>query len=202
MSEPGGKWRERGDQTRHFKSDFDFVLRLYDKQGYEVRIGDVDFAAVVFVYSPVYSFVASRKKGRFRNCFVEPDGRIHIVAKNHGLQPGMVRCELAAEFPDGIYPDGIRREYFSGPTGITLTDDDIGFCGDTLEGKLNLPTLVADIPVLGHIELVSDRAVYRVPVTGEAATREELPDDVPAVGYGYYGYQDGSDFFTIGEWDV
>lgn len=107
----------------YYKSDFDFILQVFDKTGKEVFVGDMDFIASFRTFSLTQPFVASRERGQLSNCFIEPDGRIHVVAKDHGLPPGQLKCELLVRIPDSIYPDGMRKDFTPGPVGICLTED-------------------------------------------------------------------------------
>lgn len=107
----------------YYKSDFDFILQVFDKTGKEVFVGDMDFIASFRTFSLTRPFVASRERGQLSNCFIEPDGRIHVVAKDHGLPPGQLKCELLVRIPDSIYPDGMRKDFTPGPVGICLTED-------------------------------------------------------------------------------
>lgn len=107
----------------YYKSDFDFILQVFDKTGKEVFVGDMDFIASFRTFSLTRPFVAYRERGQLSNCFIEPDGRIHVVAKDHGLLPGQLKCELLVRIPDSIYPDGMRKDFTPGPVGICLTED-------------------------------------------------------------------------------
>lgn len=118
------------DTPVYYKSDFDFVLQFFDRTGNEVFVGEMDFIASFRTFPLTRPFVASRERGQLRNCFIEPDGRIHVVAKDHGLPPGQLRCELLVRTPDSIYPDGMRKDFTPGPVGICLTKD---------EGELAMP---------------------------------------------------------------
>lgn len=193
-----------------YKNDFTCPIRLLDRDGAEVVVGDRDFTAVFHtglrkhppaLGLPGARYTASRVGGRLENCTVGDDGRITAVFDNHGLPPGPLHCELAVLTPDDQFPDGNRRAVFRGYLGVMLSVNP----GDTsgIDSVLHLKYAQGVVDVLGHIELVSDRAVYRVPVTGEAATREELPDDVPAVGYGCYGYgyYGSNQPIGLGVWD-
>ncbi len=191
-----------------YKNDFTCPIRLLDRDGAEVVVGDRDFTAVFHTGlrkrppapgQPGSRYTASRVGGRLENCTVGDDGRITAVFDNHGLPPGPLHCELAVLTPDDQFPDGNRRAVFRGYLGVMLSVNP----GDTGEADCTLHLKYAQgvVDVLGHIELVSDRAVYRVPVTGEAATREELP--ALSYGYGYYGYGNyGSNQpIGLGVWD-
>ena len=183
------------------KSDFSMLLRLFARQAgrgepVELPFPDHDWKAVFHTGDWAFkTYTASCIGGECVNC-VNDGGRIRVGFNDHRLSPGVLRVEFTAYLPDGGYPDGDERVVTPGPLGVTLVRE-AAPCPSLVEAELMLPHILAEVPVLGHVEFVTDKAVYRVPVTREAATREELP----AQPYGY-GYQDGSDFFTIGEWDV
>ncbi len=185
----------------NFKSDFTLILHLFacDLEGggekTEIDFPDYDWKAIFYTTQKANAYTASCVGGECVNC-VNDGGRIRVVFNDHRLSPGVLRVEFTAYLPDEGYPDGDERVVTPGPLGVTLVRE-AAPCPSLVEAELMLPHILAEVPVLGHVEFVTDKAVYRVPVTREAATREELP----ALSYGY-GYQDGGDFFTIGEWGV
>ena len=103
----------------NYESDFDFML-WFVREGADGEperfFPDYDFTGVL---SSGRRFVFSRKGGRYVNCRREGDG-LRVVCDNHGLAPGGVWLKVVAELPDGIYPDGFRREVSDGPAGIEL----------------------------------------------------------------------------------
>lgn len=103
----------------NYESDFDFML-WFVREGADGEperfFPDYDFTGVL---SSGRRFVFSRKGGRYVNCRREGDG-LRVVCDNHGMAPGGVWLKLVAELPDGIYPDGFRREVSNAPSGIEL----------------------------------------------------------------------------------
>lgn len=103
----------------NYESDFDFML-WFVREGADGEperfFPDYDFTGVL---SSGRRFLFSRKGGRYVNCRREGDG-LRVVCDNHGLAPGGVWLKVVAELPDGIYPDGFRREVSDGPAGIEL----------------------------------------------------------------------------------
>lgn len=103
----------------NYESDFDFML-WFVREGPDGEperfFPDYDFTGVL---SSGRRFVFSRKGGRYVNCRREGDS-LRVVCDNHGLAPGGVWLKVVAELPDGIYPDGFRREVSDGPAGIEL----------------------------------------------------------------------------------
>jgi len=65
-----------------------------------------------------------------------------VVFDNHRLTKGRLRCDLTAELPNAVYPDGSRREVLPQPVGIELVSDagDCGCVGET-EVELTLPAV-------------------------------------------------------------
>ncbi len=103
----------------NYESDFDFML-WFVREGPDGEperfFPDYDFTGVL---SSGRRFLFSRKGGRYVNCRREGDG-LRVVCDNHGMAPGGVWLKVVAELPDGIYPDGFRREVSNAPSGIEL----------------------------------------------------------------------------------
>jgi len=129
------------------KSDFDFILKLFcgcAKDGGEPQeIGwpGFDWTARFWTWSPANAYTVSCIGGVCTNCFND-NGRIHAVFDNHRLSPGKLHCELSADIPASIYPDGKRREVLPQPVGIELVSGagDCGCVGET-EVELTLPAV-------------------------------------------------------------
>ncbi len=129
------------------KSDFDFILKLFcgcAKDGGEPQeIGwpGFDWTARFWTWSPANAYTVSCIGGVCTNCFND-NGRIHVVFDNHRLTKGRLRCDLTAELPNAVYPDGSRREVLPQPVGIELVSDagDCGCVGET-EVELTLPAV-------------------------------------------------------------
>ena len=129
------------------KSDFDFILKLFcgcAKEGGEPQeIGwpEFDWTARFWTWSPANAYTVSCIGGVCTNCFND-NGRIHAVFDNHRLSPGKLHCELSADIPASIYPDGRRREVLPQPVGIELVSGagDCGCVGET-EVELTLPAV-------------------------------------------------------------
>ena len=191
----------------YFKDDFKCPLRLLDRKGAEVVVGGLDFTAVFYIPSGMGfpsvlhaaggRYTASRRGVVTENCELAGDGRITVVFDNHGLLPGRVWCELTLLHPDASYPDGTRKEVFTGPAGVILTTEPAAPAGHA-DGCLRLDYVQGAVPVLGFVELETEAATYLLPLCGREAERRELParDD----GYYYYG---GADYGEgIGVWDI
>lgn len=198
-------------RKEYYKNDFTCPLRLLDRDGAEVLVGGHDFTAVFVTGSPAAfhpavrrqtsRYEASRVGGREVNCEVGTDGRVTAVFDNHRLPPGLLQCELTVLVPDGTYPDGTRRDVFTGPVGVLLSLEQVRGGGDP-DGCLRLAYAQGVMPVLSHVELVTDKAIYRIPVTGEAVTREEFPPEPSGYGAYYgYGYYGANQPIGLGVWD-
>lgn len=103
----------------NFKSDFDFILRLIDGLGKDIGFPQWDWEARFWTATPSYGFTASSIGGVQTNCY-DDNGRVHIVANRHGLQPGELKCEFRVAYPNGAYPDGSREVVSPEKLGIVL----------------------------------------------------------------------------------
>lgn len=112
----------------NYQSDFDFILHLYPtKEDAELKQNELpfptyDFTISLYTTSKANSYIVSKKGDKLKNCFND-EGRLHIVCDSHGLNCGKLEAEFIAELPDGMYPDGTRREVFTCPTNIRLIRD-------------------------------------------------------------------------------
>lgn len=142
-------------RKEYYKNDFTCPLRLLDRDGAEVLVGGHDFTAVFVTGSPAAfhpavgrqtsRYEASRVGGREVNCKVGPDGRVTAVFDNHRLPPGLLQCELTVLVPDGTYPDGTRRDVFTGPVGVLLSLEQVRGGGDP-DGFLRLAYAQGVVP--------------------------------------------------------
>lgn len=92
----------------NYKNDFDFILTLRDSDGLELGFPDFDFVATFWTSMKFNTFIVSSIGGVLTNCYND-GGKIHVVAKDHKLPPGELKVSFDAKFPDGVYPDGIKR---------------------------------------------------------------------------------------------
>lgn len=142
-------------RKEYYKNDFACPLRLLDRDGAEVLVGGHDFTAVFVTGSPAAfhpavgrqtsRYEASRVGGREVNCKVGTDGRVTAVFDNHRLPPGLLQCELTVLVPDGTYPDGTRRDVFTGPVGVLLSLEQVRGGGDP-DGFLRLAYAQGVVP--------------------------------------------------------
>lgn len=140
----------------YYKRDFSCILRLFacsvDGDGRkEIGFPDYDWVARFHTWWDAESYTASCIGGKCVNCFND-GGRIRVVFDNHRLSPGELRVEFTALLPDGAYPDGDERVVVPAPLGIVLTRE-AAPCPSAVEAQLMLPYILAEVPVLGHVEL-------------------------------------------------
>lgn len=192
----------------NFKDDFNAILHVFacgkgSDGSRRVELGwpQWDWKARFWTSIPVNYYEASCIDGVCKNCFND-NGLIRIVFNNHRLSAGDLKVEFTAYIPDDIYPDGDEIHVVPGDSGIKLVRGR-GECPSDIEMALLLPALKgekgdkgADAVVCGHIEVETDRGIYRIPVASQEVTFTET--DAPGTCYGYYG----DDNFCIGEWDT
>lgn len=93
----------------NYKSDFDFILTLYGENGESIGFPTYDWEAYIYTAgSKAYKYKASCRGGECVNCFND-NGKIHIVANNHGLSVGVLRVDFISYLPNSLYPDGTER---------------------------------------------------------------------------------------------
>ncbi|MDE5645380.1 MAG: hypothetical protein K2I45_07025, partial [Muribaculaceae bacterium] len=132
------------EETRRVNhmSDFDAILRLTDCRGNDIGWPECDWRARFWSASKSNAYEASCIGGECRNCFND-GGRIHVVFKDHRMGVGTLQCRLTLDLPDGIYPDGIRRDVSPAPLGVELVNG-AGDCPTTAEIEMLLPFIKGD----------------------------------------------------------
>lgn len=114
----------------NYKSDFDFILTLYGENGESIGFPTYDWEAYIYTAgSKAYKYKASCRGGECVNCFND-NGKIHIVANNHGLSVGVLRVDFISYLPNSLYPDGTERVVQPIDTNIELVQG----AGDGAEG--------------------------------------------------------------------
>lgn len=110
-------------KTIDYRSDFSFLLEITDKKGNVLPLRDLDFEGHAYTaLKPGFAF--RRKGGKAVHCMMRGD-KVLVVCDAHRLHPGTVKVELRVEYPDDLYPDGIRTEVHCFDTDIRLA----GGCG-------------------------------------------------------------------------
>ena len=125
----------------NYKSDFDFLLRLYDCRGLELGWPDYDWECRFWTTQKANAFVASCRGGECRNCFND-GGVIHVVCDNHRLGAGVLEAEFTALLPDAMYGDGNERVVVPARTKIELVRG--AACPEAFDVELTLPLLKGD----------------------------------------------------------
>lgn len=90
------------------KSDFDFILRLYDADHEVIGMPEYDWEAQLYTSSRLNAFIVSSKDGVLTNCWNDNDS-IHVVCDNHGLSPGQLFIEFTGYLPNDQYEDGTQK---------------------------------------------------------------------------------------------
>lgn len=125
-----GKLAEIMVKNINCKSDFDFILTLYGENGESIGFPTYDWEAYIYTaVSKAYKYKASCHGGECVNCFND-NGKIHIVANNHGLSVGVLRVDFISYLPNSLYPDGTERVVQPIDTDIELVQG----AGDGAEG--------------------------------------------------------------------
>lgn len=126
----------------YYKSDFKFVLHLFDATGAEIFGPQFDWRARF--YTGAKSFVAQCIGGVCTNCYVDDEGAVHIVANSHGLAPGELLCEFRAFIDSERFPDGTEDVIHAAPIGIVLTMSHCD-CPRELSATVQLPAYVRNL---------------------------------------------------------
>lgn len=129
-------------QKKNVKSDFVLRMRLRDCRGELIGWPDFDWRAKFRTDSPRGCYVAQCVGGVPTRCF-EDRGEICVVFHRHGLMSGQLRVEFDALHPDGVMPDGLRREVTPDPLDVYLTYEK-GDCATEIEVELALPLIKGD----------------------------------------------------------
>lgn len=105
---------------KYFKDDFDFILSIVDKYGFDIGWPDFNWSARFWTSSKANAFVVSSIDGECRHCFPD-DGRIHVVFDNHGLSFGDLFYELTLSIPSEKYADQSKDLHLTGKLPVRLT---------------------------------------------------------------------------------
>lgn len=149
----------------NYQSDFDFLYTPIDCRGETVMFpaAGVDWRVEFRTRDHCRTFTVSCVGGSCTNCFND-NGRIHVVAKDHGLSPGRLVGTMTLLNPNRTYPGGIQRIVDRQPVGIELVTgsacyDDPSPSADVVipivavDGRQPLPFwfgVVGDNPAPGH----------------------------------------------------
>ena len=153
------------DMKINYQSDFDFLYTPIDCRGETVMFPapGVDWRVEFHTRDHCRTFTVSCVGGSCTNCFND-NGRIHVVAKDHGLSPGRLVGTMTLLNPNRTYPGGIQRIVDRQLVGIELVNgsacyDDPSPSADVVipivavDGRQPLPFrfgVVGDNPAPGH----------------------------------------------------
>lgn len=121
---------------RNYKSDLDFVLRLYDCKGEEVGFPEYDWRARLWTTEKGNAVTIGCEGGVCRNCF-DDGGSVHVVLDGHGLGPGRLHMEFTAFLADGMYADGDERVVSPMELDVWLVREAV--CPTSAEVEAQLP---------------------------------------------------------------
>ncbi|MBD5294897.1 MAG: hypothetical protein HDS25_01070 [Bacteroides sp.] len=190
--------------TIYYKESFPLAIDMVNPCGVATGVPDFDFE--IRLISGNSEFWAGRRNGELFNCHKESDERLIVLVANHDLMPCRdLMCEIYYYLPDDANMQGeirvLVRRY---PTGVKLTEQKCS-CASVPSFRALLPYIKgedgipgrdgsdAGISIVGFMEFVTDRDIYRVPVLKVADTEPEAADY-------YYYYSSG--YIRIGDWDI
>lgn len=157
------------------RSGFDFALELETHDGELVAFPPWDFTLALYVAGRAARYVVGQRGGVLTGCY-EDDGRVHVVADDHGLPPGRLRGLLTCMLPDPTYPDGIHEAVTDFDTGIELRAGTVCPCRGVV-----LRPVVARVPLAGMEEITAEEVAAMFDALGggeftplRPATDEEI----------------------------
>lgn len=160
----------------NYKSDFDFIPKLKDRNGKEVRFPDCDWEAVLWVSNKANNYKVSRKGEQYTNCFVEENGDVHFVVNGHHLGIGVLKWDLHVALPNEIYPDGLQHLCWPESLDIELVAG-AGDCPTTAELEAMLPYIKGE-PFTYDDFTPEQIAELQKPATDAAASVSELETNI------------------------
>lgn len=212
---------ESAKKRINYKSDFDFLLHLYEPlrdgetERREIAFPDYDFQVVLTIGASAgfssRKYIASQVGGKLTNCYND-NGVIHVVCDNHGLLAGQVYVEFHANVPNGIYPDGKELTVTPSPIGIELVAD----AGDTpteIDVDVVMPIIYRDAYALAvasgytgsyqeYVDFILAKTHGVVTLTGTNGSAVQFGMFSYKEVEPYYGYYSSMDEgFIIGEFD-
>ena len=179
------------------------IIRLRNPAGIPTGVPDFDFD-VRLICGRTAADAGGRIGGELRNCRLADDGRLIVFVRDMDFEPGELICMITYHLPDELMEVGVRDIPMMYPTGITLTADrfhrhplaEFEALLPYIKGADGIPGRDgsdAGISIVGFMEFVTDRDIYRVPVLKVADTEPEAADY-------YYYYSSG--YIRIGDWDI
>ncbi|MDE5640845.1 MAG: hypothetical protein K2I40_03875 [Bifidobacterium castoris] len=112
-----------GDTTIfYYREPIEFSLVLLDADGRPLGWPGFDWRAELWTPGSPEPFLVTCAGGEGVNCHNDGDGRIHIIAENHGLSMGRINLRFSAEVPDAHYPTGKRPVVASAALDMIVGD--------------------------------------------------------------------------------
>ena len=129
----------------NYQSDFDFLYTPVDCRGETVMFPapGVDWRVEFRTRDHCRTFTVSCVGGSCTNCFND-NGRIHVVAKDHGLSPGRLVGTMTLLNPNRTYPGGIQRIVDRQPVGIELVTASACYDDPSPSADLVIPIVAVD----------------------------------------------------------
>ena len=133
------------DMKINYQSDFDFLYTPIDCRGETVMFPapGVDWRVEFRTRDHCRTFTVSCVGGSCTNCFND-NGRIHVIAKDHGLTPGRLVGTMTLLNPNGIYPGGIQRIVDRQPVGIELVTGSACYDAPSPSADVVIPIVAVD----------------------------------------------------------
>ncbi len=133
------------DMKINYQSDFDFLYTPIDCRGETVMFpaAGVDWRVEFRTRDHCRTFTVSCVGGSCTNCFND-NGRIHVVAKDHGLSPGRLVGTMTLLNPNRTYPGGIQRIVDRQPVGIELVTESACYDDPSPSADVVIPIVAVD----------------------------------------------------------
>lgn len=185
----------------NYRSDFDFVARLFVTKSADGTLQEIGFPThdwELFIRRTSGSpFVAYSKNGVQKNCFND-GGLIHVVCQDHIFVPGRLFADFRAYLPNPLYPDGVQLVVSRHQLDIELVEDN-GDDALALEAQLQLPVIAVGgdgVDSTLYLSKVEASKIYQP--KGDYALKSELPQ-MPAVPTKVSELENDSEFVTAPE---
>lgn len=120
----------------NYKSDFDFIFRLYDSNGNDLGVPTFDWELMLWTGNNKANKYRVAAEGKKNINWFNDAGRIHVVCNAHNLGRGELHCEFIAHLPNNIYPDGEQRTFTPMPLDIELVEGAGEYTSQTTVGVL------------------------------------------------------------------
>lgn len=138
--------------TVNYQSSFKFVLRARDVKGHELDLTVLDWKATFWTVTGGTTLEVSKIEGEMVNCRIKR-GRVLVIAHNHKLPAGRLKCEMIILSHDEDFPGMQRRTVTPEHVDIELVSGKGDCeCGDVLiSADLEVPLVVQEKSIPGSI---------------------------------------------------